>query len=183
MANSPDKMLESMKTGLLEKTGKPLDHWTNLVRRSGLEKFGEQMNLLKTEHGLTHGYANLVCQAAKGNLDADQDDLLETQYKGKDSLRPIYDALAEQARTFGKDVEIAPKKTSVAFRRSKNFAVVTPATKSRVDLGLNLKGVPGTDRLLEEKPGSMCTHKVRLTSVDEIDGDVLAWLADAYGKA
>ncbi|WP_290495879.1 DUF5655 domain-containing protein [Hyphomonas sp. UBA4494] len=183
MAKSPEQMLESMKQGLLEKTGKPLDHWTDLVRKSGLEKFGDQMKLLKTEHGLTHGYANLACQAAKGRLDANEGDMLANQYSGKESLRPIFDALAAHAGALGKDVEIAPKKTSVAFRRSKNFAVVTPATKTRVDLGLNLKGTPGTNRLLEEKPGGMCTHKVRLTSVTDVDAELKAWLAEAYTKA
>lgn len=183
MAKSPEELLESMKKGLLEKTGHPLDHWADLVRKSGLEKFGDQMILLKGDHGLTHGYANLVCQAAKGRLDADEGDLLESQYEGKEGLRPIFDALAAHASSLGEDVQIAPKKTSVAFRRSKNFAVVTPATRTRIDLGLHLKGLPGTDRLLAEKPGSMCTHKVRLISAEDVDPEVKAWLAEAYSTA
>lgn len=183
MAKTSEEMLESMKAGIEAKTGLPLAHWVALVQASGLDKFGEQMKFLKGDHGLTHGYANFVCQAAKGRLDAAPDDLLAGQYASKDSLRPIYDALAGFVNGLGKDVEIAPKKTSVAFRRSKNFAVVTPATRSRIDLGLNLKGMAGTDRLLKEKPGSMCTHKVRLTSANEIDAELKAWLAAAYDKA
>lgn len=183
MAKSEADMLESMKKGLAAKTGKPLEHWVKLVKASGLAKHGEQMSLLKTEHGLGHGHANFVCQAAKGRLDADPDDMLEAQYKGKEALRPVYDALAEYAASLGADVSIDPKKTSVAFRRSKNFAVVTPATKSRVDLGINLKGMPGTPRLIEEKPGSMCTHKVRLETAGEVDADVKAWLQQAYDAA
>ena len=109
--------------------------------------------------------------------------MLEGQYKGKESLRPIFDALARYAASLGKDVSIDPKKTSVAFRRSKNFAVVTPATKTRVDLGLNLKGTPGTDRLLEEKPGGMCTHKVRLVAPGDVNAEMKAWLKAAYEKA
>ena len=87
------------------------------------------------------------------------------------------------ARTLGKDVEISPKKTSVAFRRSKNFAVVTPASKTRIDLGLNLKGAAPTARLLAEKPGSMCTHKVKLEAPADLDAEVKAWLKAAYGLA
>lgn len=183
MAKSAKEMMESMKAGIAEKTGKPLEHWVKLVKASGIEKFGEQVKMLKTGHGMTHGYANFVCQAAKGRLDADEGDLLEGQYTGKESLRPIYDALATFAGSLGSDVEISPKKTSVAFRRSKNFAVVTPATKSRVDLGINLKGTPGTDRLVEEKPGAMCTHKVRLSSVSDIDAELKTWLEAAYARA
>ena len=183
MAKSEAEMLESMKKGLAAKTGKSLEHWVKLVKSSGLEKHGEQVKMLKGEHGLGHGHANFVCQAAKGRLDADPGDMLETQYKGKEALRPIYDALAAYAASLGADVSIDPKKTSVAFRRAKNFAVVTPATKSRVDLGINLKGEPGTERLAEEKPGSMCTHKLRLETAEAVDDEVKAWLKQAYERA
>lgn len=182
MGKTPEEMMESMRAGLLAKTGKPLEDWVKIVHAAKIEKFGDQVKMLKEQHGIGHGHANMICQAAKGRFDADPDDMLEAQYKGKDSVRPIYDALAKYAASLGKDVSIDPKKTSVAFRRSKNFAVVT-ATKSRVDLGINLKGTPGTDRLAEEKPGSMCTHKVKLTSAGEIDTELKAWLKAAYDKA
>lgn len=183
MAKTSEEMMESMKAGIAQKTGKPLEHWVKIVKASGLEKHGQQMTLLKSDHGLTHGYANFICQAAKGRLDADEDDLLAGQYQGKESLQPIYEALASFAKSLGSDVEIAPKKTSVAFRRSKNFAVVTPATKTRVDLGLNLKGETGTIRLMEEKPGGMCTHRIKLQSADEVDDEIMAWLKAAYERA
>jgi len=182
MSDKADPM-ETMKANLLNNTGKSLDQWADLVRKSGLAKHGEQMTLLKETHGLGHGYANLVCAAAKGALDVPEDDLLAGQFIGKEALRPVYDAVEAFAKTLGKDVEISPKKTSVAFRRSKNFAVTTPASKTRLDLGLNLKGHPGTDRLLPEKPGSMCTHKVKLESAKDVDAEVKTWLREAYGKA
>lgn len=183
MAKTAEEMMQAMKDGILDKTGHDLDHWVTLVKSSGLTKHSEQMTLLKSDHGLTHGYANFICQAAKGRLEAKDDDLLEGQYQGKDSLRPIYSVLESAARKLGSDVEISPKKTSVAFRRNKNFAVVTPATKSRVDLGLNLKGMEPSDRLLAEKPNAMCTHKVSLTTPDEVDETVLDWLSQAYDQA
>ncbi len=183
MAKTVEEMMESMKAGLLAKTGKRLEDWVKIVKASGIEKHGEQVKLLKTDHGLGHGHANFVCQAAKGRMDADPADLLEAQYKVKETLRPIHDAIAAFAATLGKDVEVSPKKTNVALRRSKNFAVIVPATKSRIDLGINLKGEPGKGRLLEEKPGTMCTHKVRLETVADVDAEVKAWLKDAYTRA
>ena len=182
MSDKTDPM-ETMKANLLKNTGKSLDQWADLVRKSGIAKHGDQMKLLKETHGLGHGYANLICASAKGAFDVPEDDLLSGQFAGKESLRPVYDALEAFAKGMGKDVEISPKKTSVAFRRSKNFAVTTPASKTRLDLGLNLKGHPGTDRLLPEKPGSMCTHKVKLESAKDVDAEVKAWLKEAYGKA
>ncbi len=175
--------VDTMKANLLKNTGKSVHEWADLVRKSGIAKHGEQMKLLKETHGLGHGYANFICLTAKGALDVPEDDLLAGQYAGKEALRPIYDALEAHARTIGKDVEISPKKTSVAFRRSKNFAVVTPASKTRIDLGLNLKDRPATARLLAEKPGSMCTHKVRLESVRDFNAEVEAWLKAAYENA
>lgn len=183
MAKTSEEMLESMKAGIEDKTGKPLAHWVKLVQSSGLEKHGQQLAMLKNDHGMSHGYANFVCQAAKGRLNAAPDDWLAGQYEKKLSLKPIYDALAAYASSLGADVEIAPKKTSVAFRRSKNFAVVTPATKTRIDLGLNLKGEAETDRLLAEKTGAMCTHKIRLETAQDVDNTVKAFLKAAYDRA
>lgn len=183
MADKASDPVETMKANLLKNTGKSLEDWAGLVRASGLEKHGDQMKLLKETHGLGHGYANLICHTAKGAMDTPGDDLLAGQFKGKEELIPVYEALAAFAQTLGPDVEVSVKKTSVAFRRSKNFAVSTPASKSRLDLGLNLKGAPATGRLIEEKPGAMCTHKVKLDSPGDVDAEVKAWLKEAYGRA
>lgn len=182
MPDKPDPA-ETMKANLLKNTGKSIDQWADLIRKSGIAKHGDQMKLLKETHGLGHGYANLICLTAKGALDVPEDDLLAGQYSGKDALKPIYETLEAYAKSLGKDVEISPKKTSVAFRRSKNFAVVTPASKTRIDLGLNLKGTAPTGRLLAEKPGSMCTHKVKLETVADVDSGLKAWLKAAYDAA
>ena len=113
---------------------------------------------------MTHGFANLVA-----NKTLESDNLVETQYSGgKAGLRPIHDALVKLAKGFGDDVEIAPKKASVSLRRSKQFALITPATKTRVDLGINLKGVEAQGCL--EAAGGMCTHKIKLEAVSEITG-------------
>jgi len=52
---------------------------------------------------------------------------------------------------------------------------------SRVDVGLVLKGVPAAGRL--EDSGSfnaMCTHRVKVGSVKEVDRELLGWLRRAY---
>jgi predicted transport protein len=183
MADKASDPMETMKVNLLKNTGKSLEAWAQIIKASGLEKHGDQMKLLKETHGLGHGYANLICLTAKGAMDTPEDDLLAGQFKGKEALIPVYETLATFAQSLGSDVEVSIKKTSVAFRRSKNFAVSTPASKSRLDLGLNLKGTPATGRLIEEKPGSMCSHKVKLESPGDVDAEVKAWLKDAYGRA
>lgn len=182
---SPEEMLDSMIRNLEEKTGKSLDQWVAAVRATGMSRHGEIVKWLKGEHGMGHGYANLVASKALESAEAPAgDDLIEAQYSGKKAaLRPIYDRLAPELVRFGKDVEVAPKKTGVSFRRSKQFALIQPTTNTRVDVGVNLKGVEPTGRLESAGTGAMCTHWVRLTSPDEIDAELLGWLREAYDRA
>ena len=187
MPKSPAEMEAAMIANLKEKTGKTLPAWVKIAKASGFAKHGEIVKHLKSEHGLTHGYANLVAHnVTKGSsAHAAADDLVEAQYAGaKAGLRPIYDALMKRIAKFGKDVEVSPKKAYVSLRRSKQFALVQPSTKTRLDVGLNLKGVEPTARL--EASGSfnsMCTHRVRLTEAKDVDAELLGWLEDAYGRA
>lgn len=181
MAKSPEELAQTMIDNLPEKTGKSLPEWQKLVAASGAAKHGEIMKLLKGEHGVTHGFANLIAQKCIGNLDVSEEDLVANQYKGKEGLKPIHDAVVDFVKGFGSELEIAPKKTSVSLRRKKQFALIQPSTKTRIDLGINLKGVEPEGRL--EKMGGMCTHKVRLTDVSEFDAEVKAWLEQAFDKA
>ncbi len=183
MAKSPDDALASMIANLEEKTGRKLAGWVALARKSGAGKHGELVKHLKSEHGLGHGYANLVArEALQGGAAPAGDDLVSAQYSGpKAELRAIYDRLIKAVAGFGKDVEISPKKTYVSLRRSKQFALVQPSTRTRVDVGINLKGVPASGRL--EPSGSfnaMVTHRVRVESPGDVDRELLGWLRRAY---
>lgn len=185
---TPEEMAATMIANMKDKTGKTLPQWLKVAKASGLEKHGELVKHLKSEHGMTHGFANLVAHehraAASGGAKGG-DDLVAAQYAGaKADLRPIYDALVKAAKALGADVEISPKKSYVSLRRKKQFALVQPSTKTRVDLGLNLKGVDPTERL--EASGSfnsMCSHRVRLEKTKDVDRSVKAWLKTAYEAA
>ncbi len=185
MAKSPEEMAAAMLANLAEKTGKSIDQWLQITRASGLEKHGQIVKLLKADHGVTHGYANLIAHQTLNAAPAAGDELLAAQYAGaKAELKPIYDRLIGAVNGFGADVEIAPKKAYVSLRRSKQFGLVQPSTKTRVDVGINLKGEPPTTRL--ENSGSfnaMVSHRVRLGSADEVDPELIDWLRQAYEKA
>ncbi len=184
MAKTPEEMAAAMIANLAEKTGKSLPEWLEITRASGLEKHGALIKLLKQDHGMTHGFANLVAHQTlqEGKAPATGDDLVATQYAGpKAALRPIYDALSEAVTAFGSDVELAPKKAYVSLRRNKQFGLIQPSTRTRVDVGLNLKGTEPTERL--EPSGSfnaMCSHRVRVTSAEQVDAELLGWLRRAY---
>ncbi len=181
MAKTPEQMVQTMIDNLPEKTGKPLAEWQAIVAASGAAKHGEIIKLLKGEHGVTHGFANLIAQKCIGNLDVGAEDLVANQYQGKEGLKPIHDAIVAYVKSFGDELEISPKKTSVSLRRNKQFALIQPSTKTRIDLGINLKGEPAQGRL--ELMSGMCTHKVRLTGVEDFDDEVRAWLEQAFARA
>ena len=184
MSYTDDPQVQTMIDNMPEKTGKSLEEWFAILGASGLEKHGQMMKLLKGENGMSRGYANTIVliyrQQAEGA--PKDDDLVAAQYEGsKTALKPIYEAVIATATNLGADVEIAPKKTDVSLRRNKQFAIVQAAAKSRVDLGLNLKGVEPGDRLEGGVIfGGMCTHKVRLFEDDGVDEEVTAWLRQAY---
>ncbi|MCB9296956.1 MAG: DUF4287 domain-containing protein [Lewinellaceae bacterium] len=179
-----DNATKTMIANLEKNTGKPLAEWVAVVKSSGLSKHGEIVKFLKTEHAFTHGFANLVAHEAKGSAAAnlaETMDLVAEQYKGKENLRQIYDKLMKEVGKFGKDVEIAPKKAYVSLRRSKQFAILQPSTKARLDIGLNLKDIEPQGRL--EAAGSwnsMCSHRIRITEPGEADAEVVKWLKMAY---
>jgi len=188
MAKSPAEAKAAMIAGLKEKTGKTLEAWLNLLKTSGLAKHKEMMTLLKTTHGITHGYANMIALQALGSdshTATDDSALVDGQYAGKKAaLRPVYEAILAAVKKLGKDVEVAPKKAYVSLRRDKQFAILQPSTATRLDVGLVLPGAEPTDRL--ETAGSfnaMVTHRVRVESADQVDKELLGWLRQAYSQA
>jgi hypothetical protein len=187
MAKSPEEMKLAMIAGLKAKTGKALDQWLQILRASGLVKHKELVTLLKGEHGLTHGFANMIALQALGSdshTAADDGALVDGQYAGaKAALRPIYDAVLAAARAFGKAVEVSPKKAYVSLRAGKQFAILQP-TATRIDIGLVLPGVKPAGRL--EAAGSfnaMMTHRVRVGSPAEVDEELVGWLRRAFDAA
>ena len=164
-----DKALQTMINNIPEKTGKSLEQWKALLAKKSFSKHTESVNFLKKEYGVTHGFANTIVQLSKTSNE-NSDDLLTNQYKGKENLLPIYKALISVVKSFGKDVTITPKKGSVSVIRKKQFSLIKPATKTRIDLGLKLKDKPITKRLENSGPfGTMCTHRVQISKVEEIE--------------
>jgi hypothetical protein len=188
MAKSPEEGMASLIKNLEAKTGRSIDAWVAIARDSRVAKHGQLVALLKSEYGLTHGYANQIALRALKAEDAPaagSGDLVDAQYSGtKAALRPIYDALVAAVRKFGPDVELAPKKAYVSLRRSKQFGLIQPSTATRVDVGLVLKSAAPVGRL--EASGSfnaMVTHRVRLAAAANVDKELIGWLRRAYEQA
>jgi len=178
-----DQALKTMINNMPEKTGKSLDEWKKVLKKKSFSKHSEGVNFLKKEHNVTHGFANTIVTLSKAENET-QVDLVESQYKGKEDLFPIYEVLLTVVKDFGKDLTITPKKASVSVIRKRQFALIKPATKSRIDLGLKFNDKPTTERLENSGPfGAMCTHRVQLNNITEVDNELKKWLKEAYEQA
>lgn len=175
-----EKALETMIANMPEKTGKSLDEWKALLQKQNFAKHSEGVKFLKTEHQVSHGFANTIVSLAKQDQEQETD-LVAAQYQGKEALIPIYETLLKQLNDFGDDITITPKKGSVSIIRKRQFLLIKPATKSRIDLGFKLKDYPLGARLENSGPfGSMCTHRVQLSAVNQVDAELLGWMKEAY---
>lgn len=73
--------------------------------------------------------------------------------------------------------------TLLLLRKGKKFGIIQVISE-RIDIGIKLKGAESTDRLEEDGDWySMVTHRVRISDVNQIDGELLKWLKQAYEKA
>ena len=182
---TPEQQAKTMLDNLPEKTGKTLKEWQTIISGEQLEKHGKIVSFLKSQWQVTHGFANLIAHQYLNQQQADEPDLIAVQYsKGKEALLPIYQSLLEHISAFGDDVEVSPKKSYVSLRRKKQFAIIQPSTKSRLDVGINLKGTEATERL--EASGSfnaMVSHRVRITDSGQVDAELIDFLRNAYNVA
>jgi predicted transport protein len=179
-----DEQIANQIANIERSTGQSLSEWIEVVRASGLEKHGQQVAMLKADHGLGHGNANLIAiKAREAMADGAPDEaaLVDSHYVGKHAgLRPAYEAVVAAVSAFGDDVELSPKKTYVSLRRRKQFGQVGPAA-GQLEVGVNIPGHPGTDRL---RPTSgMATHRVRIAGAGELDAELIGWLREAYDRA
>jgi hypothetical protein len=191
--SSPEQALDTQLKNIQTRTGKTLGELYAHIRASGTTRHGAIRDFLKSNPGMGHGDANTLAHMYLKSLEAlapapaagesAGDGVLDALYVGpKAALRPIHERFMEAIEKFG-PFEVAPKKANVSLRRKKQFAMIGPATNTRVEVGLNMKGVEPTERLLALPPGGMCPFKVKLTDASEVDEELIAWVRRAYEGA
>lgn len=182
---SPDAALATQIRNIEARTGKSLAELRAIVEASGLAKHGEKRAHLMQVLGLGYGDANtvvhLAAQAAAGT-EAGDDPLAAIYTGAKAHLRPLHERLIAAIDAFG-PYETAAKKSYLSLRRRKQFATVGPATKDRIEIGLNARELPAHPRLKVLPPDGMCQYTLRLGDADDIDADLLGWLRAAYDSA
>lgn len=191
--SSIDEAIATQIRNIEAKYGKSLAEWKALVQTSGKAKHGEIVAMLKSEYGVSHGDANLIAHKSRESdgtslaeaAEAAGLDPVAAIYEGKKAaLKPIHDALMATIQALGDDIEVAPKKGYVSLRRKKQFAMIQPTTPARIDVGVVLKGEPVTERLESAASfNAMFSHRVRVTSIGEVDDQLRSWLRQAYETA
>ncbi len=187
MPKSPKEMGEAIAKNLPAKTGRTFEQWVELTRRQGPASRKERIGWLKSGYGLGTVTANFIAADAEGrsivDTYADEDALLDAMYAGeKAALRPLYNELVKAARKLGSDVDLTVCKTYVGIRHGRQFAIIKPTTRARVDLGLVLPGAKAGGRLLNA--GSIgndrMTHRIEIATKKVIDAEVIRWLKAAF---
>ncbi len=177
---------EAVIRNLKDRTGKSLEGWVAVINKYPDTDRRARVNWLREKHGLSMPISELVTRTAEGEdmHSYEPDAYVEKMFSGpKAALLPIYEKLLKAAFALGKDVTVTPCTTIVPFRRKHVIAQVKPSTTTRIDFGFALKDHPFTDRLQDtggRAKGDRITHKVALTTVAEIDKEVLGWLKKAY---
>ena len=184
-----DKAIQTQLANIQKKTGRTLEQLHAWLKKSGLTRHGELRDAAKSGLGLGHGDANTLVMlylrstGAAAAPAASPDAAVDGLYVGpKAALRPIHDRVMAAIAKLGA-FEIAPKQTYLSLRRKKQFAMVGPATRTQVEIGLNAKKLSGSERLIAQKPGGMCQYKVRLASASEVDAALISWIRAAYDEA
>lgn len=176
------------------KTGQPIAALHAALAATGLAKVGDKRSWLIEQFELGYGDANTVALLVgklPPELDAApasapeslQGDPLDAIYTGaKAHLRPLHDAVMQAVAALG-PYEVAAKKSYISLRRKKQFAMLGPATRDRVELGLNARSLPPHERLKAMPPGGMCPYTVRLGAAEEVDDTLVGWIRAAYDAA
>jgi len=178
-----DAAISTQLANIQKKTGKSLAELGLFLTATGLAKHTELLAFAKKELGLTHGDANMLVLHIRNADVSKPADPLDAIYAGpKAALRPIHDKFLAALAAFG-PFEIAPKKANVSLRRKKQFALIGPATNSRVEIGFNMPVIDGGLRLEAVPPGGMCPYRVKITAAEQIDKELLEWARRAYDSA
>ncbi len=177
-----DAVVDNMQA----RTGRDLDAWVAVVQTGPIDPLDQKAvrSWLRDEFGVLQNsqwaIAMAAAEAAGWRLPT-AGEYTDALYAGpKAHLRPIHDILMTELLDLGDDVEIEGRASWITVRRARQFALACPTTRTRVDLGLRFRTEPGHPRLVEVKNLGQCTHRVPLESVEDVTGDLLPLMLQAY---
>ena len=182
---SPTDMMSSVTDSMKERTGKTLEEWVAAVQATKIDPLDQKAvrNWLKSQGVMQNSQWAIADAAARaaGWERPSVEGYIDSQFQGeKAALRPIFDALREIVEGLGEDVTAEGRGGYTPFVRKRQFAAVQASTKTRVDLGLRFRQAPDSALLSTTSLPGQSTHKLGLSSVDEITDEVKDLVRLAY---
>jgi hypothetical protein len=169
---------------LKDRTGEDVAVWNRRIAKEQLDD-EKSLRAWLTDKGVTSYPQSLLVWERFGYPDhllASAENLIDNQYKDRFQLRPVCDAIVEAAAGLG-EITIQARKTYISLvTPRRTFARIQATTKSRVDLALRLAGYRPGGRLQPSKIHETTPLQVSLSSVDDVDAEVLNWLQESYDQ-
>lgn len=184
--SSPDQMLAAVAASMQQRTGKTIQQWLQLVEQSGIDVLNqnEVRRWLKQRHGIAQNSQWAIADAAAraaGWQPPTLEEYISQQYSGaKLQLLPIFERLQQLILALGADVHIEGRTSYIPFMRKRQFIAIAAATKKRVDVGLRFTDPPASALLQPANAPGQATHKISLTSIEQITPEVESLLTLAY---
>jgi hypothetical protein len=188
-------MTQKWVAELKQKTGRSLEEWLKHIKKQGPAGEKERRAWLKEEYSLGTVTASWLAERSvgKGEEASDPDLYLKQAVRdvdkmfsgGKAGLRPIYNALLKMGLRTGKEAKACPCTTIVPLYRNHVFAQIKPTTQTRIDMGFALGDMKPKGRLIDTggfAKKDRITHRIPITSLDDIDDEVKHWLRVAYER-
>ena len=188
-------MTQKWLAELKQKSGRTLEEWLKLIKKDGPAEEKARRDWLREKHGLNTMIATYLAERStgKGAQMEDPDLYLQSAERdvdrmfsgGKAHLRPVYDALLKLGLKTGKEAKACPCTTIVPLYRKHVFAQIKPATQTRIDMGFALGDMKPTGRLIDTggfAKKDRITHRIPISSLDDIDEEVKHWLKIAYDR-
>lgn len=182
---SPTDMMSSVTDSMKERTGKTLEEWVAAVQATKIDPLDQKAvrNWLKSQGVMQNSQWAIADAAARaaGWERPSVEGYIDSQFQGeKAALRPIFDALREIIEGLGEDVTAEGRGGYTPFVRKRQFVAIQASTKTRVDLGLRFRQAPDSALLSTTSLPGQSTHKLGLSSVDDITDEVADLIRVAY---
>ena len=179
-----DRGVQTQLKNIEATTGHTLDQLKVELDSMGDLKHGQKRTKLQERYGLSFVHAEtLLLWHEAQSMPPSQSDPLDSIYAGgKAHLRAVYEALVVRIAALG-PYEAVPKKGYVSLRLEKQFCMIGPTTKTRVDVGINAKTLEPNDRLRALPSGKLCQFEVSINELGQVDDQLLSWIEVARSEA
>lgn len=177
-----EEMQAKMLNSIEEKTGLKPQVIIDDIKSQNLEKHNLKIKYIKETYGLSHGFANLLALKSKDDEDNSESSLIANQYKDKEYLFLLYEHIVSFLKSLD-GVELVAKKAYVSVKTKKQFAIIQPSTKTRLDIGLKFPKYMIVPIEPSGSFNSMVSHRIRIESMDDFNSLTKEYLKKAYEES